>query len=318
MKVVRLVASGILIAVLGFVATVQAGHAAPAGSSFDARSNMLTALHSHITPQGPSSANWYDINSSDFYCADGTTNCVYPCIENDQCAGAVFAAVDAIGTTPGANSGTPGEIVMECIKGNQDGTYTAGALDVYTAAQQAEFFPLNGPPYFGQGSLTGTASLVTPNAGEDTPNAVSSLHVSAIEPYSTYGYERGTVTGVQNTDNNVDTLNSGGFTITISGVLDRYSFANGSTYYNGTITCTAGGPKATQAGTSIGVTTLPEDSTSTGSACAAGTNLFYQAEGEMEADPYDEYDNFDSYNPFDFLLDFHSSPCSTGGSYDFP
>src|SRR5579875_1368530 len=183
-KSARLLFSSIVIASLALVASARTGHAAPAHhlSLLSAVSRIDHNLAGHraspdvITP--PANEDWYDINASDLYCSDGTTNCIAPCIENDYCAGAVYAAVDAIGTTPFSNSGTPGEIVMTCVKGNADGSYTGGYLDVYTTAQVNEF-DLDGIGGYGNGSITGKAVLVTPNADETKVNAEGSLNVSA-------------------------------------------------------------------------------------------------------------------------------------------
>src|SRR5579875_241599 len=318
MRRMRLLATGILLATATLAASTPNGHAAPAHhqSLFSALATLQKTFGARANrPEQvpPPTGNFYDINDSDIYCTDGTANCITPCLDYEGCAGAVYAAVDAIGTKAGANSGTPGEIVMECVRGNANGSFTGGWIDVYTAAQEAEFDPSNGPPYMGNGSLTGTASLITPNAGESMPNAESSLHVSAVEPYSTYGYERGTVSGIQNTDNNVDTLNSGGFNITIAGVL--YNTYSGE--FNGTISCLAGGPKAAVVGVYEGVSTGPEDTLSTNYyVCPAGTNIYYSAEGELEPDPYDEYDAFYGYDPTVVLGQVHNFPCVPSALYD--
>jgi len=316
----RLLATGILLATATLAASTPNGHAAPAHhqSLFSALATLQKTFGARANrPEQvpPPTGNFYDINDSDIYCTDGTANCITPCLDYEGCAGAVYAAVDAIGTKAGANSGTPGEIVMECVRGNANGSFTGGWIDVATAAQQTEFDDAGF--YSTTGSITGTASLITPNAGESMLNAESSLHVSALQSSEVYGYpEHGTVSGVQNTDNNVDTLNSGGFNITIAGVL--YNTYSGE--FNGTISCLAGGPKAAVVGGYEGVSTGPEDTLSTNYyVCPAGTNIYYSAEGELEPNPYDEYDAFDAYTPY-YVLEgtygVHYYPCVPSQYYD--
>jgi len=55
------------------------------------------------------------------------------------------------------------------------------------------------------------------------------------------------VSGVQNTDNDADSLNSGGFTVTLAGTLHRVTTTGmtpTTSTYQGTISCQVGGSHA--------------------------------------------------------------------------
>jgi len=81
---------------------------------------------------------------------------------------------------------------------------------------------------------------------EDNTAQVSSQNWSVYDPVRNY---RATVTGTQNTNNSDaanDALNSGQFSVTITGMIqnyDNYDNPTGSPY-PGTLSCVAGGPHA--------------------------------------------------------------------------
>jgi len=240
----------------------------------------LQTLHSSIRTQSSSiktqsgsddySDYYYDIEAYDYYCTGGGTYCVQQSANagggtdsaNDcyyyysnqvyDCAGLNWGGVEVYGPY-GATYGTPMEVYAECDKFTSTG---------YSYIDDETTTSYTYDPGADLGGITGTASLLNwfqlnPNfpgdEGEGNPAQPSSVNVSF---YDTSGVEadnkaagdkgdHATISGVQNSNNIDDTLNSGGFNITISGTIYRYANDGASLdSYQGTMSCLAGGPHA--------------------------------------------------------------------------
>jgi|SRR5579884_396159 len=255
MKVIRLLASGALIAIL---ATMTATH--PLGASANA-----PALHLNVVNTADYSNYNYDIEAGNSYCRGGGISCV----ANDGvpangdlysschlgtyvCAALNFAYTYIVGQ-PGETTGTPEFAFAECSKYTTTGysDISVGVLPSYNIGPSSDLGVISGKgtlfdwfqsnpnfPPDDEGNTAQTSSI-----------AVSAYDTSGEDYYGTSSGEKGarfTVTGVQNTDNTTDSLNDGLFTITITGRIFHYlpgsTTPSGSTW--GTMSCQAGGPHA--------------------------------------------------------------------------
>jgi len=220
----------------------------------------------------------YDIESSNFYCTGGGTACIpagytaYDCASVAvACPGLNYADVEAFGPTNGSTYGVPDELVLFCAHDTSAGTpgYDFGWVDVVSPQGQLDYPREGGPSHLygvyqnanpgfigGKGTLL-QASPPSATGMEYNNSQVSSIDVSASDPDQALAEEvngkvggpylaRGSVTGIQDTDNGGDTLNAGQFRITITGYLYHvYGTGPNDAYtYWGTISCTAGGPQS--------------------------------------------------------------------------
>jgi len=200
---------------------------------------------------GPTTGPAYDIESSNFSCSGGGSACVPltgnagACSLTFSCPNLSYGDVEAFGRPNNSSSGTPDELILFCSKQTAS-TYTYGYLDV-VSHQGSLDYPAgtrSAPGIYGLadlGSITGQGTLIGGGGSEDNPSQRSSLSASA---YDLARSIHGTVSGVQNTDNNADTLNSGGFTVTLSGTLHRVAVTGNTptmSSYQGTISCQVGG-----------------------------------------------------------------------------
>ena len=214
----------------------------------------------------------YDIESSNWSCSGGGTSCIptgtttSACVAVSTtptfCPGAVYSDVEAFGPPNNSSNGVPDDLILACIQGTNTG-YIYGYLDV-VSSQGAIDYPGGVYGRADTGAIGGKGTVIGDDGSEDNPSQPSSVSASA---YDTSRGIRGSVTGIQNTDNGSDTLNSGSFRITLSGTLtrvDQSTFPATMTTYSGTISCTAGGMQ--------------------GEALAqAGTDTDALAEGELES-----------------------------------
>jgi|SRR5579875_1116725 len=214
----------------------------------------------------------YDIEAANVYCAGGGVNCVQSAATegtdavNDchysgyYCPGLMASIFNAYGPY-GSTSGTPMEVIAGCQRFTSTG-YSQIYDDVTSSYDYDEDADL--------GSITGNAALLNwfqlnpgfpGDEGEGNVAQPSSAHVSFYdtsgEDYYGDDYngdigDHGTISGVQNTDNQDtgpyggDTLNSGGFNITLTGWIYTYTVygePTGNSYW-GTMSCLAGGPHA--------------------------------------------------------------------------
>lgn len=222
----------------------------------------------------PSTILGFDIEGLNDYCAGGGYSCVAATNPNGvaencgqennslnpvSCPGLNRALAKSFGPYNGTTYGTPKEVEVGCA------TYTAGGwrtIGFKYVTSDSKY-----DPYAEVGTITGKSTLFgspsSPMTGsENNPAQVSSQNFSVYDPnyapdagdVPSNAYFRASVSGTQNTNNipSPDTLNSGSFTITITGwisTFDNYGnpiSPNGSGYdgYFGTLSCEAGGPHA--------------------------------------------------------------------------
>ena len=177
----------------------------------------------------PGSHTAYDIESSNWYCTGGGITCIPPtdtvasdCLTLTPCPNASYGDVEAFGPPNNTAYGTPDELILACVHGTGTG-YEIGYLDV-VSQQGALDYPAGTRSYPGiygtadSGAITGKGTLIGGGGSEGNPSQGSSVTGSAYD--ATTGII-GSVTGTQNTDNQegANTLNSGGFTVTIRGRL---------------------------------------------------------------------------------------------------
>ena len=208
---------------LGFVSQTSAMHAMSPRALGSVRTTTVTPF--------ALGDPYYDIVSLGYYCAQGGTSCMDNCPNTSSpCPGLDFAGVEAVGNDPYATFGVPGELAMECGQTMGNGDVVVAWLDVYNWGPNAQYVGSNGV-ISGKGTLLSTAAYETDNA----TSATSSISATGWASDFT---SKGTVTGVQNTDNSTHTLMAGGFRITITGVLHNVTTDH---YYLGTMSCFAGG-----------------------------------------------------------------------------
>ena len=202
----------------------------------------------------PNGQNAYDIESSNWSCPGGGSGCIpngslaTDCGSTAACPTALYGDVEAFGPPNGATYGVPDEVVLGCLQATPTG-FLSGYLDVVSAQGDSDY-PTGiraGAGVYGLGDLGtigGKATLIGGDGSETSPSQTSSVNVSAYDPGRGV---RGSAYGTQNTDNGSNALNSGSFRVTITGTLDRITeTGNGPSVatYNGTISCTVGGPHA--------------------------------------------------------------------------
>lgn len=236
----------------------------------------------------PNGGSAYDIESSNSYCTNGGTACVPnnslagDCqIGSAICPNLTYADVEAFGPPTGAATGTPDELILYCAVGTSSG-YNYGFVDVLSSTGNADYggTPMSPFPgvygYADLGAISGKGAVLNDPANgtgsEDNSAQASSISASVTEN-GPAGYTIGSVTGIQNTDNSADTLNSGQFRITLRGTLYHfYSATKGSEPYQGAISCVAGGPHAYDlANAGLDTTSLAEGEIESG----LGDNPFY-------------------------------------------
>lgn len=260
--------------------------------------------------------NTFDINAFNWYCTTGSATCNvnnaatnngYFCTtQTDTCAGLNYAAVQASGDVAGATNGTPGLVTLTCENFTGPRSFNAGYVNVSTSAfwntwgtPGDDDYWVNtyshGPwvnttynPNYYPSVIGGKATVISPNP--EAYNTTSSVTLSA---YDAFWHETGTVTGVQNADDTsgYDTPMGGQFRITISSRdYGLWHFTNNvpDYPYNGTISCTAGGPNATAIGSLLHSQASYLNPWATGS---------YGAEGEFDEYPLYEYDHNCAYAP---------------------
>jgi len=254
MRPFRIFATVVLAGMLAFVVAARPGPASAAGL-------RVSTVHPFITETASNAA--YDIEAYDFYCTGGGVQCVAPLNGGPAffcegfgtaCPGLNYGDAEAFGLPNGSPSGTPAALFLECENFNATG-YQRAEVAVYSAAGESTYqYKFEGGDL---GVIGGNAALLdwfqqNPNfpsdEGEGNTAQVSSINASGYDPYG--GYEgngdRGSVTGVQNTNNaDHDTYNSGSFRITITGEIDTYdTYGDFQGYHFGTLSCMAGGPHA--------------------------------------------------------------------------
>ena len=266
----------------------------------------------------PNGGTAYDIESSNSYCTNGGTSCVPSgYLAGDcqvgvvVCPGLTYADVEAFGPPSGASAATPDELILYCAVGTNTG-YNYGFVDVVSSTGNTDYGGTTMSPFAGvygfahMGTISGKGTVYTdPTYGagsEDNPAQVSSVNASGFDPGSGAGYTMGTVTGTQNTNNGADTLNGGQFRITLRGTLyhgttDTTTQTVSSTPYQGTISCTAGGPHA-------------NDLT------AAGLDTTSLAEGEIEPSLGDNPFYSGTYQPTS--QGFAATAPSSGADFWYP
>lgn len=255
MRLLRIVSTVGVIITLAVTLTVR-----PAGVS----AGRAVSLHTP-RPLAPSNSSdefsndAYDIAANNNYCVGGGSACatingvVVNCYEFYACPGLVYAGASSYGPFNGNTTGTPAAIYVECT------VYTTyGYTDAYMYVTSD---PADYPTGYDLGTITGKSGLLDWYPAADTygsegnPSQVSSQSFSVYDPAI---QTRASVTGIQNTNNQADSLNSGSTRITISGRIYTYDKSgntyqvsptelqdsNGKYYYNGMTTCTAGGPHA--------------------------------------------------------------------------
>lgn len=183
-------------------ASAMTSHVASAASR-----HTDTSVHTNTATSGPSS---YNIFAWGNYCADGASTCsIY---------GGQFrqADVEAYGA-PGAYSGMPQTVYVECDKYFTDGS----------GHQIDEYEVVNG--FSVAASVFGSASL-GPN-----PSETNTASVGRQSYYAKDGEtgDSAWVSGTQTANNVTDHNVSGGFTVTMSGTIYENGFPSG----NGTMTC---------------------------------------------------------------------------------
>jgi len=206
----------------------------------------------------------YDIEAIDDYCTGGGSACIPTGHTPAQCAnwsipcpGYTVANAQFYGPDNGSTAGTPYEVYLSCTNDTVS-SQQYGVLDVVSPAGYAAYgYGVHGEAV--QGAIGGKATLLSwyanndEGTSEESYSQASSASLSVAIPMPrevliTANAVRGTVTGVQNTDNVNDLPISGGFSITLTGYLWTYWFtgpnAGTVTYPWSTINCFAGGPHA--------------------------------------------------------------------------
>lgn len=252
MRTARFLATGIFVTGVALIGGLGSASAAGAGGKV----NPLAT--SGVRPYSLSGlpAAAYDIEAYNDYCTGGGFSCIpstssaLDCYNAAvPCPGYSYADAEFYGPDTGATFGTPYEAYLECDNDLPSGQ-AAAILDVVSPAGYAAYgFGVYGAA--DMGVIAGNATLLgwaqfnptsDPAYPEGNPAQTSSASVSVYDPVQGL---RGTVTGVQNTDNTVDLPNSGGFRITLSGTITFTSYSGVRSTYQGTISCMAGGPHAT-------------------------------------------------------------------------
>jgi len=231
--------------------------------TFSARPTFASSVRSDVTFTPSAATAAYDIEAYNYYCTGGGSSCLNdsdgftPAVSSclylgNACPGLSYGDAEAYGLPNGSSTGTPAAMYLECQQFTATG-YRQAIVSVYSVSGAATYGGIESD----QGVIGGKATLLdwtqqnpdfNSNLDADASTAQgSSINASSFDPYGGWNGQgtRGSVTGIQNTDNTTDTLNSGTFTITISGEIDTFDdFGEYLSSTTGTISCQAGGPHA--------------------------------------------------------------------------
>ena len=198
----------------------------------------------------PNGQDAYDIESSNFSCPAGGTMCVgsntyaSQCLTTAPCPGINYGDVEAFGPPNNSTSGIPDEMVLACVYGTNTG-YQIGYLDVVSNQGNTDY---QGGVYGNadSGVISGKGTLIGGGGAEDNPSQPSSVTASVYDASTGI---IGSVSGIQNTDNGSNTLNSGQFRVTIRGRLWTVNLMGTSPVFtqsatSSTMSCTVGGSHA--------------------------------------------------------------------------
>lgn len=256
MRAIRIVATAGLIAVL---AVCLAGSPVNVGAS---PASFPTHNHSRLTSYSNSAYDFsddaYDIEAYNTYCPSGGTACVAnsgatvdsECYYNGYiCPGLRYADAESYGFFNGATSGTPAAVYVEC---DLNTNYGWEASYAYPTSDPTDYSTSHSGVISGKSTLVDWYPAANSYGGEGNPAQVSSQNFSAYD--STF-QTRATVSGIQNTNNQDDTLNAGSMSISMYGRIYTYNGygqtlqisgneqqdSSGHYYYVGAVSCTAGG-----------------------------------------------------------------------------
>jgi len=224
-------------------------------------------LLSSVGPLVDYSDYYYDISAMDYYCTGGGVacatnagaptdthfgeNCSY---YGSICPGLNWAGVEIYGPY-GSTAGTPSEVYAECDKYTSSGWDSASA-DVTTSYEYDSSHGVDLGVISGKGTLFNwfqsnpgfPGDAGEGNTAQTSSGSVSVYDTTGLDSYNASSGDQGnriTVTGVQNTNNSDDSLNSGSFSITVTGWIHHMTPHNVQTGTSwGTMSCTAGGPHA--------------------------------------------------------------------------
>lgn len=277
MRAIRYLGIAALIAALSSLGLISQASAMRTTPTFA----LSTAKTTTVTPFDLGDP-YFDIVSLGYYCNQGGTSCYDTCPTTSKtaitCPGLDFAGVEAVGNDPHANFGIPGELAMECGQTLGNGDVVIGWLDVYNWGSSAQYVGSNGV-------IGGKATLLSPNTYE-SDNATSATSSIQATGWASDFTSRGSVTGVQNTDNSAHALMNGGFRITITGVLHNITTDH---YYLGTMSCYAGGPAMMALASDVGCSPSDDESYAP-----------FAAEGVLEPYAGDEYHTYNDLGPDSF------------------